>query len=253
MFKKAKLFVVDLDGTLWLGSTVLPGAWTLIDTLQKKGKVIFFTNTSTQTSWQIYKKLISLGFNCELEDVYTSSSLTAIYLFENKINNVYIIGSKALETEINSAGVKILRDETAMNLVVGLDVNFNYKKITTALNILLNDGKFIVCNKDKCFPIENGKFLPGCGSIVSSITTASDREPDFIVGKPNPYLLSKLSKKYNMHKSQIVVIGDSYESDFQLALNFGCSYIIIGKNNFQYKNGIEVTNLTEILHEHIRI
>lgn len=229
--KKIRLFAFDLDGTLYIGENAITGAADLIYYLRQKYQVVFFTNNSSKTVAQVHQKLNRIGIECELDEVYTSSSATANYLKESGIDNLYVIGSQSFSDELKNYGLRIVEDDSAENLVVGLDFDFNYTKAAVALSVLLNGGKFIVCNEDCYFPAGENKFLPGCGMIVQAISTAAGKRPDYIVGKPNTYILSKISEVFNVENEEIVVVGDSYESDIKMALNYNSKAILINSNN----------------------
>ena len=243
-----KLFAFDLDGTLYLGDNVIDGAVKLINMLREKYKVVFFTNNSTKSSEQICQKLNKLLIKCDLNEVYNSATATAEYLKESNIDNIYVIGSKEFSQELYKHGITVVDNSTAKNLVVGLDFDFNYNKIAVALSVLNKGGQFIVCNEDKSFPIENNKFLPGAGAMVGAISMAANRIPDFVVGKPNAYILNNIAKDFDVKYNQIIVVGDSYESDIQMALNNSSEAILINKNvSITTKNVLTAKNINELL------
>jgi HAD superfamily hydrolase (TIGR01450 family) len=246
--EKIRLFAFDLDGTLYVGENMVAGAVDLICYLRKKCQVVFFTNNSSKTVSQVHKKLNGMGIECKLNEVYTSSSATANYLKESGIDNVYVVGSQGFRDELKNYGLRIVDDDSAQNLVVGLDFDFNYNKVATALSILLNGGKFIVCNEDRFFPVGENKLLPGCGAMVGAIAAAANKRPDFIVGKPNTYILSKISEVFNVRHDEIVVVGDSYESDIKMALNYNSKAILIDlKGVIVDENVIIMKNLNNII------
>lgn len=222
-----KLFAFDLDGTLYKGNQVIDGAIELIDYLRQDYKIAFHTNASGKSIEQIHYKLCSMGIYCDTKEIYTSSQITALYLKENNIDDVYVIGSEEFKNEIHNVGI-IVNDTFSENLVVGLDTNFKYEKITIALNILLNGGKFIACNEDDRFPVEKG-YMPGSGAMVGAIEKASGIKP-IIIGKPNTYILQKISKDYDILNNEICVVGDT-SSDRDMALNFGSQIIMISDNS----------------------
>lgn len=252
-FKDIKLIIFDLDGTIWLRDKLLPYALELITYLQQTYEVVFYTNISGSTSSYVWNKLNTLGIKCNFENVYASSTLTSEYLVENKINNVYVIGSDDLGREIRNKGGTTQQDNKAEHLVVGIDTKFNYEKISIGLDILLKGGKFIVCNQDSMFPLHN-TFYPGCGAMVGAIAYASERKPDICVGKPGIYGLTKIAKRFNITNKEMLVIGDSMESDIQMAKNYNCKAIKIG-NTYDNENGhlLYVKNLEDIYNEFIRI
>ena len=244
---KIKLFAFDLDGTLYIGENAVAGAVDLISYLRERYQVVFFTNNSSKTVSQVHEKLNSLKIECKLNEVYTSSSSTAVYLREAGIDNLYVVGSQGFRSELESNGLKILDNDSAENLVVGMDSNFNYNKIAIALSVLLNGGKFIVCNEDRSFPVGENRFLPACGAMVGAISAAAGKRPDFIVGKPNTYILSRISETFAVGNNEIMVVGDSYESDVMMALNYNCKAILVNRNGVANEGVVVMKNLNKLL------
>jgi len=244
MFKKVKLYALDMDGTIWKGNELCTGALELIEFLQKNYKVVFHTNSSTKTKIAIKNKLNQFNINCNLNEIYTSASLVIDYLKENKIlNDLYVIGSKDFKTELINEGLSLQSSKYAKNVIVGMDINFSYRKIKNALQVLNRKGQFIACNIDANFPIGNGKIMPGCGAMVGAIIGASGVIP-YVVGKPNTYLIKKISNEFNVKYDEIVVIGDSYLSDIVMAQVIGCNFIYIGSDK-SISN--KCNNLLEVL------
>jgi HAD superfamily hydrolase (TIGR01450 family) len=245
-----KLFAFDLDGTLYTAEKAMYGAIDVVKYLQTCSRVVYFTNNSSKTVNEIHKKLNKLGFLTNFKNIYTSSSAAADYLRAVRINNVFVIGSKGLKEELLKADINISQNEKAKNLLVGLDFDFNYDKIAIALNILRNGGKFVACNEDRSFPVENDRLLPGCGAMVGAISAVSGRKPDFIIGKPNTYILEQIARDYGVNRKQVIVVGDSFESDIRMALNFGCRSILIGNkkiNNSKVKVIKKIGQLKQII------
>ena len=245
--KKIKLFAFDLDGTLYVGENAVSGAVELIQYLREKYQIVFFTNNSAKTSRQVHEKLNKLRIECKLNEVYTASSAAADYLKESGIDNVYVVGSKGFCEELRSRGIKLVDDESAENLVVGLDFDFSYNKIAAALAILLKGGKFIACNEDRSFPAGENRFFPGCGAMVGAIAAAADKNPDFVIGKPNTYILAKISRDFQVKHDQIMVVGDSFESDIKMALNYKSGAILINDNYAAHKNVIGFKDMNELI------
>jgi len=238
--KDISLFAFDLDGTLYFGESLIEGAIDLISFIQKNYNVVFFTNNSTKTRKEIHSKLIHLGFKCNVNEVFTSSYVAGKYLSEAGIDNVYVIGSEGLRSEILDNGIRIIDNSIAENLIVGLDLNFSYNKIETAMTVIMKNGKFIVCNEDKFFPVEKNKFMPACGAMVGSLYAVTNKSPDFIVGKPNTYFLSKIQDSYGIKHHEIVVVGDSYESDIMMAINNNSTAVLLNSNNDITNNNVLV-------------
>lgn len=250
MCMKNQIFAFDLDGTIYKGDTLINGADDVVYSLRKLGaKVVFFTNASTRTVLQVHTKLSRMGLAPELKDIYTSARAAAFYASENNIKQAFCIGTDGLKEELYSNNIEILeRAESAEAIIIGLDPDFSYAKLTEIMSCRNTACKLIACNRDKSYPIENNIYLPGCGPIVSSIEDALDRKVDYMVGKPNTYMLDLLSKQLGCHNSDITVIGDSYESDIQMANNYGSkSFFISSQDHLPTLGVTQVTTIREVL------
>ncbi|HNZ28854.1 MAG TPA: HAD-IIA family hydrolase [Candidatus Goldiibacteriota bacterium] len=249
MLKNIKAIAFDLDGTIYIGNSLVPGAAELIDYLKNKGvHVFYFTNNSTKTRNQIFKKLHEFGLFVEINEVYSSAYAAGLYLKENGYNTVYCCGSEGLRTEIEANGTKCVNDgsKKIKAVVVGLDNSFDYKKMTIGLNLLRNkECKFIVCNKDRTYPVEGDVLMPGCGPIVASLENASGRTPDVIIGKPETYMLDLLCRDWKLKPEQVLVVGDTYDSDIEMAKRAGAKAVFICKNA-EHKDVRTITSIIDI-------
>ena len=229
--KKINAVAFDLDGTIYTGEKLVDGAAEIITYLKDKNiKICYFTNNSGKTRKDIHKKLLKLGLNLEIGTVYNSSYAAGVYLKNNHFKKVYCCGSPGLQEELAFTGIKCVRDNEAPEaVVVGLDLEFNYKKMAVALNLLRNrDCQFIVCNKDRNYPIEDYRLMPGCGTIVAALEFAADRQVDVIIGKPETFMLDLLCKDWNLRSEEILVVGDTFDSDIAMADSYGSPSLLIG-------------------------
>ncbi|MDO8489269.1 MAG: HAD-IIA family hydrolase [Candidatus Omnitrophota bacterium] len=239
----------DLDGTLYNGKSAIKGALDTITILEDLNyKIFYFTNNSAKTRQQIVDKLNGLGFPAKLQNTYCTSHAIKTYLLEKKLKSIYLIGSKDLEGELSACSIKIKESPHVPAVVVGLDASFDYNKIATALEAINNGAKLIVANSDPSYPIENNRRLPGCGAMVGAIVSATDHIPDFIVGKPNTYMLKLLCKDHKLLPVEICIVGDSPDSDIKMASNLKCQSILFDpKNAFSCFSGNKVKRLREII------
>jgi len=229
------LVIFDLDGTLYSGDDVFPDAINLVNSIEQSHGVVFLSNTSSKTSAEVSDKLRKLGFNVN-RNVYTSSSETIRYLVENKYDTAYVIGSESFKKEILANGIEIT--DKADTVVVGLDFNFSSEMLDTAISIILNGGTFIACNEDKLFP-SGGKLKPGLAMITGAIEKVVSRAPNFVVGKPNTYMIENVMSDYNVCVKDVVIVGDSEESDILTADRIGCVGILVLDG---YDHFLPVTN-----------
>jgi HAD superfamily hydrolase (TIGR01450 family) len=228
-FREAKLFAFDLDGTLYLGEEAVPGAVELVARLRQNHQIAYFTNNSSKTAAEVHEKLERLGFDVRPGEVYTSSAAAARHLGETGVDDLFVVGTDSLRRELELVGLRLVEAGQASNLVVGLDRDFSYRKIAAALTVLMRGGRFVACNEDARFPVENGVYLPGCGAMVGAIAAAAGRRPDFVVGKPNDYMLALLAGARGVEAREIIVVGDSFESDIAMARRYGCRAVLIGR------------------------
>lgn len=238
MYENIKAVLFDLDGTVYYGSKLIDGADSVIQAFKDSGKEVYFmTNNSTKSRRQIFDKLYGMGLPCNEEDIYTSGYAAALYAKEKGYDAVYIFGSGALEGEFKSLGIEV--SDQAKVVVIGYDMNFDYKKLTDALQVAFNAEVMIACNKEKNYPGENGVRMPGCGAMAGALEASLGREVDYIVGKPNPLLLDIICSQRKLKKDEILVIGDTYESDIEMSISYGCESIYIGKEVYGDTDRVE--------------
>ena len=245
--KKAVIF--DLDGTLYFGGNLVDGALETITALTDQDyRVFFLTNNSGKTRQEIVDKLKGFGFQAERRNTYCCSYAIAAYLTENKIMSVYVVGAEGLKRDLESYNIRVKDSSDALAVVVGLDLNLSYNKITIALDAISNGAKLIVANIDLSYPIGNNRRLPGCGAIVGAIVGATGHDPDFQVGKPNIYMLELICKEHSLSSAEICMVGDEPESDIKMAVNFQCQGVLFDpKDAFPEFPDSKIKNLREII------
>lgn len=222
-----KLFLLDMDGTLYLGDEVFEGAVDFIDTIAKSGReYIYLTNNSSRAGVDYLNRLRRLGFPCEMENIFTSGMATAMYL--NSVFpgcTVYPVGTKAFMNELLSYGVKLGEEDVSV-VCVGFDTELVYEKLDKAVHYLRRGAAFVAANPDWVCPMPAGEVLPDCGSICALLTAASGVEPEFI-GKPNRNMVDIISKKTGVPNDQICCVGDRLYTDIAVAQNAGAVSICV--------------------------
>ena len=225
----SKLFVLDLDGVLYLNNTLIPGSDKAVLTLRNCGRnVVFLTNNSGRTRFSVCDKLNSLGIACSADEVYTSVDIAMRYMLEHGYRKVFYVGAQAIKDQLSENGFDISTPDEAECLLVGFKKDLNYEDATMALAALRRGIPFIACNRDSYFPSDGGKFLPGCNYTVSAIEGCYNRKVDVSVGKPNAYFLDKLFCDYDIKKEDITIVGDLYDSDIAMAKNIHVPAVWIG-------------------------
>lgn len=243
------IVLFDLDGTVYYGPNIIPGANETIDYFRKNNKKVFFTtNNSTKTRRQIYERLVNMGIDCHLKEVLTSGYLAALYAKRYDLHNIYIFGSSNLIEEFNEMNISVDQNTTAENLLIGFNPLMTYDDLTSALQVALHAKCILACNKERTYPGENAKLMPGCGAMTAPIEWCAKRECDIIIGKPNTLMVDLLSEMENVKTNRFLVIGDTYESDIAMANKAGCYSILINKEKYIGTTQVEtIKNVPSII------
>lgn len=221
--------VFDLDGTIYCGKSPVDGASNLLEQLHLQGIQVFYcTNNSTRTRQDIYAKLNAMKLPATPETIYSAAYAAAHYLKQNSCSNIYCFGADGLKDELRSVGLSMVTDpDEASAVLIGLDTNVDYERISRLLPFRKRDYTLVACNCDKFFPSDNGMIQLGCGFIVSLVEDALEKKVDYIVGKPNPYMLDMLTKEHGIAMDEIVMVGDSLGSDIAMAQAAGCRSVYL--------------------------
>ena len=237
----------DLDGTVYYGSEIIPGANVTIQFFRQKGKKVYFTtNNSTRSRRQIFEKLLGMGIDCNYEEVITSGYLAALYAKKHNLKNIYILGSVDLMEEFSSMNVSVLQNENAENLLIGYNPNMSYNDLTDALQVALHAHNIIACNKERVFPGENKRIMPGCGAMTAPIEWCANRPCDIVVGKPDTMMVDLLCEVESKTPERFLVVGDTYESDCVMASRAGCKSVLISKYPNEYYDGEVVSSIKDV-------
>ncbi len=175
-----------------------------------------------------------MGLRLELGQVYGAAYAAAAYARERGFRKVLCIGATGLQTELRRRGIDLCEDDReAEALVVGMDRQFDGQKLARAVRLLKRGCPAMACSRERLYPVEDGRFLLACGSIVEAIEKAGGRRIDWIVGKPNPHMLRLLCSDWDLTARELLVVGDTYGTDIVMARKFGCRSILIAKKNYK--------------------
>ena len=222
-----RVVLVDLDGTVYEGNNVIDGAVEAISNMRNNGiKVIFCTNNSSLPPEKIVEKMNRMGVVCEDDELISSIGMMVAYLKNNAMKKVYVCGSDEVVEYCKFNKIDLCSENECENLVIAMDKKYNYEKMTRGTHAALRADKILICNQDALFPTEEG-LCPGCGAMVSSILFCSNRKADVIIGKPSTYMLEYVCEKYGYDKDDLLVIGDTPDSDIKMADDFGCKSLLV--------------------------
>lgn len=230
MLDKIKCFLLDMDGTIYLGDELIPGAMDFIKRIKESGRsYVFMTNNSSKNIELYQEKLKKLGIEATKEEFFTSGSATITYINQLKKNaNVYLMGTVALEQQFTDAGINLVkeRDMSVDYVVLGFDTTLTYEKIWTACDYILDGVEFIATHPDLNCPLAGGKQMPDTGSMIKMFEAATGVSPK-IIGKPNKGVVEVLMKKFGYTQEELVMVGDRLYTDVQMGINSGIDSILV--------------------------
>ena len=230
LLRSKKLFLFDMDGTLYLGNRLYDFTLELLDTLKKTGRnYLFMTNNSSKSVEDYVKKLEKLGISATREEFMTSSQATAFYLHKHhEGQKLYVCGTESLKQELRLEGFTVTTDIDKVDcIVMGFDTELTFQKLHDVSYLLLTQPElpYIATNPDLVCPTEFGS-VPDCGSVCAAIKNATGRLP-VVIGKPTPLMPQLAMEKLGISKEKTCVVGDRIYTDVKSGLNAGITGILV--------------------------
>lgn len=219
-------FISDMDGVLYHGSRLLPGAKDFINWLKREKKqFLFLTNSSERSRKELKQKLELLGVSVELEHFYTSALATAGFLASQKPGgSAYVIGEAGLTNALYDVGF-VMDDISPDYVVVGESRSYSFEKIEKAINLVIGGAKLIGTNPDLTGPVERG-IVPACGALIRPIELSTGVHPYF-VGKPNPLMMRQALKRIGCRREETFIVGDRMDTDIVAGLESEIETILV--------------------------
>ncbi|MFC0013708.1 MULTISPECIES: TIGR01457 family HAD-type hydrolase [Allobacillus] len=213
-------YLIDLDGTMFRGTDEIQGAKEFVDELNKRHiPHMFLTNNSSRTLEQTAEKLEGFGIDAKVEQVITASLATAAFIKENLTSRrAFVVGQTGLIRALEEAGIE-LTDEEAEIVVMGIDRNVTYEKLSRAALNAQKGAYLLATNPDIKVPTERG-FTPGNGAFVELVSHVSGKKPTY-VGKPQPFMMEFALKKLGIPREKTIMVGDNYETDIMAGIQSG--------------------------------
>lgn len=211
-FSAKKGFICDMDGVLYHGNRLLPGAQDFIRWLHDEGKqFLFLTNSSERSPKELHQKLLRLGVDVADEHFYTSALATAEFLAsQTQGASAYVIGEGGLINALYNAGIT-MNDINPDYVVVGESPSYGYAKIEKAVHLVRAGARLVGTNPDLTGPTEAG-IAPACGSLIAPIELATGSKAYF-AGKPNPIMMRQALKRLGCRREESVIVGDRMDTD----------------------------------------
>jgi NagD protein len=219
-------YLIDMDGVLVSGRTIIPGADQFIEQIKARGlEYLVLTNNSMHTPRDLAHWLQAVGLDIPAGRIFTSAMATAHFLQSQKPSGTaFVIGESGLTEAIHSVGY-IITDRDPDYVVLGETYSYNLALITKAIRLVADGARFIATNPDPSGPSESG-LVPACGAMAALIETASGVSP-FFVGKPNPWMMRSALNYLDVHSENTVMIGDRMDTDIVAGVESGMETILV--------------------------
>src|SRR5690625_2858282 len=207
--KQPKAFIFDLDGTIYLGEQVIPGAKNTLEWVREIGAKVRFVTNNPRYSREFYtNKLNKFGIEAKVEEVVTSAKLTATYLENNpKYGDLFVIGEEQLREELLSVGLSIVESSQPDTVVVSFDTTLTYEKLLCAYRSFKKGSQLIAPKPDAVWPRDDGGLVDA-GAIIAALETSSGRKVEKVIGKPSKLLAELLVEELGVSEDDCVIVGD---------------------------------------------
>ncbi|MGI6091871.1 MAG: HAD-IIA family hydrolase [Veillonellaceae bacterium] len=226
--RSLKYFALDMDGTIYMGQNLLPGALEFLQYLKSSGRqYLFLTNNSSKNKLSYVKKLQGLGIPATSDEVMTSGEATALYLNSVKPDaRVYLLGTPDLEQEFADQGFTLTAEQPDY-VVLGFDQTLTYAKLAEACHLIREDVPFIATHPDiNCPTDERSGYLPDTGAMLELIYASTGKRAK-IIGKPYQEMIDALMTKMHCRRQETAMVGDRVYTDIKMAKNAGICGILV--------------------------
>lgn len=250
-----KGYLIDMDGVIYRGHELIPGADRFIHELRRRDiPFLFLTNNSQRTRRDVAVRLQRMGIDVTDDHVFTCAMATARFLAAQKPNGTaFVIGEGGLLQALHHNGYSIV-DHAPDYVVVGEGRALNFEMLETAVRMVTGGAKLIATNLDPNCPTSQG-IRPGCGATVSMLESATGKKA-FSVGKPSPVMIRTALRQLDVSPSETTIIGDTMETDILGGVQMGCRTVLVlsggtqrdDLQNFAYRPDVIVDSIADVSH-----
>lgn len=228
---KIKHVALDMDGTIYMGNSLFPFTIPFLEKLKRMGiSYSFLTNNPSKSIDDYLLKLRKMGIVATEEEIYNTTIATIDYIKAHypSAKRLFLLGTPSMISQFEKAGFVSTADDPADVpdvIVAAFDMTLTYKRLCRAAWWISQNIPYIATNPDKVCPTNEETILVDCGSICKSLESATGRQPDITLGKPDPNMLVGIQQQKNLQPEQIAMVGDRIYTDIAMAHNanaFGC-------------------------------
>jgi len=222
-------YIFDLDGTLYLGDQVIPGAPETLAELRRRGaRIAFLSNKPIEPAASYAAKLNRLGIQAAVEEVLNSSIVMARYLSRVSPGcRVYLIGEEPLAAELRMRGIRLVTDPLDCEyVVVSWDRQFTYQKLNDALQAIRNGARFIATHPDRTCPVPGGE-VADAGGMIGAVEGVTGKKVELITGKPSPITVQEAMDLLGLTPDRCIMVGDRLETDMRMGREAGMATALV--------------------------
>ncbi|MGH9244238.1 MAG: HAD-IIA family hydrolase [Acidimicrobiales bacterium] len=225
-------YVFDLDGTIYLGDDLLPGAKRLIEELRARGiPVRFVSNNSTKDPQQYADKLARLGLPSPIEEIVnTTVTMTRWVLDHHPDAVVFPISEAPLKRALREAGIRMSEDPSEIDIVIAsYDRGFTYEKLQIAFDAIWfhKRARLVATNPDRFCPFPGGRGEPDCAAVIAAVEACTGTTCEANVGKPNPAMLDAALKGLELEVGDCMMVGDRLSTDIRMGFDTGMAAALV--------------------------
>ncbi|GAA2001566.1 HAD-IIA family hydrolase [Nakamurella flavida] len=225
-------YIFDLDGTVYLGSELLPGAQRLLTGLREQGsRIVFLSNNPTRDPQMYVDKLTGLGIEVSLEEILNTVSTMTTWLTDHAAGKkVFVIGEQPLKSAIAAAGLELSEDPAEIDVVVAsYDRGFDYRKLQIAYDALAFHKRavLVTTNPDVFCPFPGGRGEPDAGAIVAAIEACTGVRCSVNAGKPDSLMVRTAMNRIGLAPEQCVMVGDRLSTDIAMGIAAGMDSALV--------------------------
>lgn len=242
-----RCFLLDMDGTFYLGNQLLDGSLEFLNKVQSTGRqALFLTNNSSKSAQVYIEKLRRMGVRDPFLRVLTSGQAAGQYALKAFPGQAaFVLGTDMLRKELQSIGIT-LNEQKPEYVIVGYDTTLDYAKMTRVCDLVRSGLPYIATHPDFNCPTETG-FAPDIGAIIAFIEASAGRRPDVIIGKPYRGIVDEAMRITGLQTDQLAMVGDRLYTDIAMSVRHGMLGILVLTGEAQHEDIVKSPDQPDLI------